>query len=74
MIDARMFDELAPPRVNEMRPNKKIQLGMDKGKQKINLNVTAHPTQAFKKPREHNEHPRLQRERLPSRGFRWPIL
>ena len=59
LIDARMFDELAPPGVNVMSPSERIQLGTRKGKEKVDLNIVVHPTQAFKKPKEQDDLPRL---------------
>ena len=74
LIDAGMFDELAPQGINEMHLCEKVQLGTKKGKEKANLSGAARPTQAFKKPKEQSGRPRVQRERLPSREFRWRIL
>ena len=58
-IDASMFDELAPPGVNVMHPSERVQLGTKREKGRVELEMIVHPTQAFKRPKEEEEGPRL---------------
>ena len=74
LIDAGMFDELAPPGVNVMHPSERAQLGTKREKGKVELETITHPTQAFKRLKEQEEGPKLQREHLPLGGYRWRVL